>query len=361
MGKYSLENYNTFETYKIRPQPLLKVPENRGRGQITYLEFSWEELEASRGEYNIAPIVEAIAATVNPVLVIKPTKPSWLTNSIEECFASLIRRVGSSLSGNKKLTGVTISTVKESSREWEAYIDAFDNIPILVDLKNSKLIRYLKEKRIPFGLIVNCSEDNWIDCCEALARLGLQNTWEQRPVILHITDTIAGDHVQREHLRWHVGFSNLPMNMGYDFSLRRLISPKNISSKGALPLRFWFVNNGSAPCYHEFTLKILLQQGSTKYELTMNIDRKTWQLGDITHNEIVQLPEMKQGVYTLLAGIFFDDHMPMHLNLQGNVEKGFYELGRIEVDTNNRDDLFHAWDDFYPEGYYPLEDPKAPN
>jgi len=24
-------------------------------------------------------------------------------------------------------------------------------------------------------------------------------------------------------------------------------------------------------------------------------------------------------------------------------------------------DLAHAWEDFYPEGYYPLEDPKVPD
>lgn len=366
MGKYSLENYSTYETYIIRPQSLPKAPNNMGHGQINYLEFSWELLEANSGNYNIYSIIKAITKTLNPVLVIKPTRPSWLKDSIEEWFASLIRKVGSSLAENnpagyKNLTGVIISTVYESPRVWDAYIEAFGDIPILADIHNSRLIRYLQEKGIIFGLVVTCSEDNWIDCCEAFARYNLQNTWKQRPVLLHITDKVAGTNIQREYLRWHAGFTNLPMDVGYNFSPRRLTYPKNVSSKGALPLRFWFVNSGSAPCYQAFTLRIQLHQGDMKFELTMNIDRNAWKLGDITHNEIILLPEMKQGTYTLSVGVFFQNQIPMNLNIQGNEKNGFYELGMIEVDTNNRDDLFHAWNDFYPEGYYPLEDPKSPN
>jgi hypothetical protein len=358
MGKYSLENYYPYETYKIRPEPLPEAPVNIGRGEYSFLEYTWEELEPGRGNYSI--------------LVIKQDPPSWLKEAPsclkdhpEECFAHLIRRVGSSLAEEQKLVGVVITSAGDSIRTWDAYLEAFGNIPILAELENEKLIRYLKGKGHAFGLLVKCSENNWIDCCEKFAEHQLQNTWERMPVILQITEKAIGPNIHREGLRWHAGFANRPIDLGYNFTLRRMTYPKKIVGNGALPIRFWFVNTGSASCYKKFQLKLKLElqleSESTHYEFLLHTDQNAWKIDDITHNEILPLPELQEGSYLLSVGMFFPDGTPIHLDLQAKEKRGYYVLGTIEVDNSRTDDLYHSWDDFYPEGYYPLEDPQAPN
>jgi hypothetical protein len=392
MGKYSLENYYPYETYKIRPEPLSEVPLNIGRGEFSFLEYTWEELEPERGSYEITRIRESLSAIQNSILIINQAPPSWLKENIpclintrEECFAHLIRRVGSSLAEEQNIVGVVINAAGDSTRVWDAYLEAFDHLPLLAELEDDKLIRYLQGKGHSFGLLIKCNENNWIECCERLAEHQLQNTWERMPVSLLITDMMAGPNIRREGLRWHAGFANRPMNLGYNFTLRRLTYPKKIAGNGALPVRFWFVNTGSAPSYKKLQLKLKLefrqelpnnsqhvhsyesQQGNQyetenqHYDLLLHIDHNAWKIGDITHNEILPLPDMKNGNYLLSIGMFLSDGTPIHLDLQAKEKQGYYELGRIEVNNNLSDDLLHAWDNFYPEGYYPLEDPQVPN
>jgi hypothetical protein len=432
MGKYSLENYYPYETYKIRPEPLPEVPLNIGRGECSFLEYTWEELEPERGNYDITRIRERLSTIHNSILIINQDPPSWLKEDIsclknnrEECFAHLIRRVGSSLVEEPNIVGVVINAAGESTRVWDAYLEAFDYLPLLAELEDEKLIRYLQGKSHSFGLLIKCGENNWIECCEKLAEHQLQNTWERMPVILDITDGVTGPNIRREGLRWHAGFANRPMDLGYNYRLRRLTYPKKIAGNGALPIRFWFVNTGSAPSYKKLQLKLKLefrqellydshhehsyepQQGNpsepepgnlnkpkqehpydleqrTSYEpqqgnldvyqqvipsetvnieyyIPLHIDHNAWKVGDITHNEILPLPEMKNGIYLISVGMFLCDGTAIHLDLQAKEKQGYYELGKIEVTNNLSDDLLHAWDDFYPEGYYPLEDPQVPN
>lgn len=360
MGKYSLENYCSYETYKIRPKQLPVAPSNTGRGQVDFLKYSWKELEPERGSYDISRVVEEMSKAQNQILVIGQEAPSWVKEKPEEYFSHLIRRIGSLLKNKKEFIGVVVP-VSDSIRIWDAYIEAFDGTTLFAALEDEPFIRYLKDKGVPFGIIVTCSEDNWLDCCENFAKHQLQNTWQQMPVVLKITDQEAGPHIRREYFRWHAAFSNLPLDIGYCLTIRRLTYPKIVAGGGALPLRFWYVNNGSAPCYQEITLKLQLVREKTAYELPLQIDQRDWMLGDITHNEILPLPDLKDGIYQLSVGLFFADKSPVWLDLQANEERGYYKLGTIEVNNSLKTDLKYAWDSFYPDGYYPLEDPQAPN
>jgi hypothetical protein len=58
--------------------------------------------------------------------------------------------------------------------------------------------------------------------------------------------------------------------------------------------------------------------------------------------------------------LFRSDGNPIPLRIEAKQENGYYELGSIDVDPGLENNLLHAWDDFYPDGYYPLEDPQAP-
>ncbi|SET63052.1 hypothetical protein [Lacrimispora sphenoides] len=360
MGKYALEQYSPYETYKIRPLSLSKATVNPGRGQYRLVELTWEELEPHRGKYNLNRLKEALAEVHNPVLSIKQVLPAWLKKGQEESFKHLIRRVASVLN-NEKLIGVAVSMEDGSQGIWDAYLEAFEGIPLLVSLEQEALLQYLKDHESPFGLIVNCSEDNWISCCEKFAGYRLQNTWQRMPVLLQIEEESPGENIRREGLRWHAGLSNRFMDVGYDFSIRRLTYPKKIASKGALPLRFWFVNGGSAPCYLDYSLRLRLEKGGEQQEFVLNIDKGAWKVGDNTHNEIISLPILPLGEYGLSVGIFFADESPMELDIRMEEKDGYYRLGTVEVCKDTAVDLARAWDDFYPDGYYPLEDPQLPD
>lgn len=360
MGKYALEHYSPYETYKIRPLPLPKAPPNPGRGQYHLVELAWKELEPDRGKYDLMYLKKELSQVHNPVLLIRQTAPSWLGEGKEECFAHLIRRIVSALR-KEELIGVVVSADGEEQRVLDAYLESALSIPLFVNLEEEAVIQYFKEKGKPFGLLVNCGEDNWIDCCEKFAGYRLQNTWEEMPVLLYIEEELPGPNICRESLRWHAALSNRPLDIGYDFTIRRLTYPKKVAGEGALPVRFWLVNKGSAPCYQEYSLKLCLEGEKERYEFALNIDKSTWKQGDITHNEIIPLTALPGGKYCLSAGIFFSDRSPMQLDIQAEETGGFYRMGMVEVCQETAVDLTHAWDDFYPDGYYPLEDPKLPD
>jgi hypothetical protein len=368
MGIYSLENYEKYKTKTIRFKPQGKIPSNFGRGQIHYVKLPWASIEPDRGKFNLELINRELENVKNPVLVLVPEVPGWVKNYVPDSFAAFVRRVGSFMGGDRKLAGVVISTIYNSRTEWNGYIDSFDRTAIFADLENKELISYLKDNNMDFGLLVKCSEKNWIECCEGFAEQNLQHLWKKNPVLVHITDDVCGPAIGREIYRWHGGLSNKQLDLGYNISLRRVTYPEAVSSKGALPLRLWLVNMGTAKIYQPFKIKLrikpqeLQQPGDEdiSYELTLQGSTESWPAGDITHNEVLHLPDMESGTYTISIGLFLLDNTPIQLNNEKISLKGFYEIGTVSIDNKKRDELFNIWDTYYPEGYYPLEDPQTP-
>ncbi|CAH0119968.1 hypothetical protein PAE9249_02477 [Paenibacillus sp. CECT 9249] len=358
--QYSLERYEKYKTVKIRPRPLPRTPDNSGNGKLEYISFAWKDLEASRGEYTLEQIGKSLDNARNPILILSPEPPSWVKDRAEDYFASFVRKIGSYIGTDGRLAGVVISTLADSKEEWNAYMDSFETVPVLADLHHGRLIRYLQEQNREFGLLVRCGENNWIDCCEAFARQNLQHIWKTQPVVLHITDQHCGPHIRREAQRWHACLSNQDIGLGYDLQLRRLTFPETVSSGGSLPLRFWFVNAGSSRIYKEFDLSLLLKQGDLSYEIPIHAASHSWLTGDLVHNEIVPLPDMQPGTYTVSLGLFFKDRSYIRLAIQGEEAGGYYELGTVQVETTGEDPFSNIWDTYYPEGYYPLEDPQVP-
>ena len=360
MGKYSLENFSPYPVRIARPKPLAVSPENPGRGFAQVIECSWRELEPEKGCYMLDTLQKTAEAR-NPVLVLNPGQPDWgKPEDGEACFARLVRRAGSALLGGRKLAGVLIPPGTDSLEIREAYLAAFDKAPLLADIREEALIRFLQARGISFGLSVPCGEETWIDRCGAFARLSLQDTWEKAPVFVRVSDAEPGENISREVFRWHASLCDKDLDLGYCLTLRRATYPGKVSCGGAFPVRFWFVNTGSAPCYRDFTLKLRLKKEDCEEILPLSIRKENWKTGDIVHNEIVPLSITRPGTYTVWAGAFFGDGSPLKLCIQNREENGFYELGTVEADLLSRPELFTAWDSFYPDGYYPLEDPKAP-
>lgn len=360
MSQYSLENYEKYTTIKIRPEPLAIKEHVSNHGLFEYVALSWKELEPVRGEYRLEGIKEALHTARNPILVLTPELPLWVKDYADDYFAALIRKVGSYIDSDRRLAAVVISTLADSKEEWNAYIDSFETQTLLADLQNDRLIGHLRERSHGFGLLVKCSEENWIECCEAFARNNLQKVWKSYPVVLQVTDDVCGPHSRREAYRWHACLSNVDMGLGYNLTLRRLTYPETVFSRGSLPLRFWFVNTGSSRIYRKFQLWVRLKQGKVVYELPLIAATHSWLTGDLVHNEIIPLQDMPPGTYTLSLGLFFEDRSYISLNIRNQQQDGYYEAGTIQVEITDEDPLKNIWDTYDPEGYYPLEDPKLP-
>ncbi len=360
MGKYSLENYELYKTKKIRP--VLKASsDNYGRGPVNYITCSWADLEPRRGCYNMDFILEEVSKAFNPVLVIKPDYPDWIKDNPLECFARLIRRVGSCFMKREiMLIGIVITSISNSVVEWEAYIDGFKTVTLFADIHNYELIRFLKNKNQEFGLRISFGEANWIQACEDLACQNLQDNWERKPTLLHVLDEACGLQVKRQALQWHAGFSNKELDLGFHIALRKLTYPENVSSKGVLPVRFWFVNNGSAPCYGSLCINLQLVREDKIYVIPVPNSPVGWPVGDIIHNEKIPLPSLEEGIYSLAVGLFHKHNVPVGMGIDQKSTDGFYKMGDIRIDHVNRDYINNIWEHYYPEGYYPLEDPGEP-
>ncbi|MFC4597116.1 DUF4832 domain-containing protein [Cohnella hongkongensis] len=359
MGKYSLENYERYRTVKIRPEPLVEAHLNDGR--FNYVEVSWRRLEPGRGEYRPEPMLEAIRSAVNPVLVLVPDVPAWVDRDVSAYYGAMIRKVGSLVDSDRRLFGVLVRTLTDGEEEWNAYTEAFERTTLVADLHQERLIRRLRERGREFGLRIVCGEDSWLSSCEAIANQRLSGLWKRSPVLLHVTDPECGPNVRREARRWHAALSNVEAGLGWNAELRRLTYPHTVASGGSLPVRLWLVNSGTARLYADYRLKLRLAgRDGASVVIPLSARTREWTVGDIVHNEMAKLPEMAAGVYGIGIGLFDGEDRPLRLSIRGPATEGYYELGDVTVERTDRDPLENVWDTYYPDGYYPLEDPQAP-
>lgn len=356
---FTLDSYEKYETVLVRPQPRMQA--EPGSGRFTYVEAAWNELEPSRGTYVLEGMKEAMRAAARPILVLRPVPPSWAAEDPAGCYASFVRKVGSAVDADGLLEGVVITAVSDGPDEWNAFMDAFEAVPLLADLHLAEMIRHLQERGRAFGLLVSCSEANWVECCEAFARQQLQRVWRHSPVVLHVADSSAGPAVAREALRWHASLSNVDMGLGSRLALRRMTYAASAASGGSLPLRLWFGEAGSARRYRELALRLRLSREGAVYEIPLRADTQAWLTGDLVHNEMLRLPETVPGDYAVALGAFAEDGSPVRLPIEGQGDDGYYEAGTLRIEGLGVDPHLGIWDTYYPEGYYPLEDPKLPD
>lgn len=360
MGKYSLENYERYKTVKIRPEP----PEEAyvHGGLITYVDGSWKELEPERGVYRLEPLLEAIRSAEKPVLALSAEAPDWAGDEAADSYSEFVRKIGSLADSDGRLYGVLMTMLTDGEEQWDAYVEAFGRTTLFADLRQERLIRYLREQGREFGLRIVCGEDNWLNCCEAIARQRLSEVWKRKPVLLHVADPECGPNVRREARRWHAALSNVDAGLGWNAGLRRFTYPSTVASGGSLPVRLWLVNTGTSPVYEDLELKLRLvrRDGGDSYEIPLQARTSEWPVGDIVHNEIAELPGMPEGAYVVGIGLFDKEGRPVRFNIRGDHADGYYDAGEVSVVRIEGDPLANAWDTYYPEGYYPLEDPQAP-
>ncbi|WP_099204078.1 DUF4832 domain-containing protein [Scatolibacter rhodanostii] len=359
MGQYALEYYEKYKTHKIRPVISSRHPDNWGCKQFTPLHVSWQAIELKPGLFDISSVEKILLDVKNPLLILDLSPPPWAQEPLADLHKSFILKLGS-MFDKGQFIGVWLAPHQFSAMIADTFQSAFKNTPIIIDLTDTQAQNYFKYRNQPFGIQVSCLPEEFLSYRELFARQNLQHIWKSSPVILQMPKTAYTSETYTQAQKWHVSFSNVLMDTGYRLELRKLAYPKEVSSRGALPLRFWFVNTGTAPCYQTIRLKVRLSCDSNVYDISLKTENMSWSIGDIIYNEIVPLPEITVGEYTLSLGLWIEEHALQIAN-QLEFHHDFYMLGKILVDEQNRDDLFHIWDTYYPEGYYPLEDPQAPN
>ncbi|WP_020620920.1 DUF4832 domain-containing protein [Paenibacillus daejeonensis] len=356
---FSLDNYEQYRTVTIRPRVMALGTEDLERGRADLLAWTWRELEPERGRYQLSAMLLAIRQAAHPVLLLRPEPPDWATANTAACYAALIRKVASILDGREAVAGVVILAPEDSREVWDAYADAFTIIPVLADIHQPAVIRHWRQRGLDFGLFIRCSEDNRLGCCEAMARARLHHVWKRQPVVLDITNTTCSQALLRDIRRWHVSLANLPLGLGSRLELRRLTYPEQVASGGTLPLRLWLVNTGTAGLYRPGVMKLRLSGSDDSCELTLAAHPQQWLIGDIVHNEMLRLPNLTAGRYRVHIGLFGSDRRVIPLGIEGQAEDGYYDAGTLTI-ADEADQLVNIWDTYYPEGYYPLEDPQVP-
>lgn len=357
---YSLESYAKYRTVTVRPRLAAETPADRERGSCDFIELDWSILEPERGVFLLDELKGALHSASNPVLVLRPDLPSWVPAEPASYYASFVRKIGSMADRVGGLAGVVISSLAGGKEEWNAYADAFEAVPILADLHNPGLIRHLRSRNRAFGLLIRCGDENRIECCEAMAREGLHHLWKSQPVVLQLADSDCGLALERDAHRWHASLANAKLGLGCRLELRRMTYPETVSSGGSLPVRLWLVNSGSVKMYRPSVLKLRLRRGDDVWELPIAADTRAWLTGDIVHNEALTLPALPAGAYRVSLGLFDGESSPVPLHIEGLGEDGYFEAGTMEIEESV-DRLLNIWDFYYPEGYYPLEDPQVPD
>lgn len=233
------------------------------------------------------------------------------------------------------------------------------SLPILT-INNEDGITTARRAHLSFALLLEVSDATRLDVATRIAQLCLQRHWERQPVYAAINGKVT-PLLLDDLLRWHVRGANTEALPGCDLQLRRLICAHTLSTMGAMPLRLWFVNAGHCPIYEPLFCFIHLRGANIRADLPLQTDPFLFRkLGDIVHNEVLNLPQLPSGEYCLSLSLRDSQGQVFKLNLADEHENGSYVLGTLMVDQQPRPELFNIWDNYYPEGYYPLEDPKEP-
>ncbi len=381
-----MENpYEIYKTTKVRPRKIKWVLGNPGTGKLPTTVVEWAKAEANRGEYDFSVLDAALAEAkrcgkVVALRVCAKEIPAWAgecPNQRALCYACFIRELSSRYDTNPLLYTVDV-TLPEcecviSEPNLHTVVDAFLSFNFtykLISIKCGRVAKYLSDTDMRgVGLVLDARDGDWEYFGEQLAKLNFQDIWEYSPIRLIAKD--VDEKLQAEATRWHVSIIDVTgevddvwaENLGYRLEIRRITHPATISTGGALPLRFWMTNVGTAPCYDDVRLYTRLTRPDIDDECTIEHDFNCmgWIPGDAIFNEIVTVDPLPTGHYTLEFGFFnADSETPVILGVENRLSDGFYFFSEIDLDDTERPEMYDAFDVVYPDGYYPLEDPKIP-
>ena len=153
---------------------------------------------------------------------------------------------------------------------------------------------------------------------QQLARGGLQDVWQTRPVALETCGVPEQWHqwnyplkpILDQALRWHAStinikssripadwkaaFDTFQKQIGYRFVLKKLDYPSHVTRGSMAAVNMWWFNAGVAPVYRSYTLALSI--GDTVIALDTDIRR--WLPGDAVYENTIAVPrELAPGRY----------------------------------------------------------------
>lgn len=360
MGKYSIKEYMKYPMTVVRPVAK-KEAEKSVSAVYTRTVLSWRDIETERGRFDLGKVEEILQGHQNHLIYLQLDPPEFAGKETEVYQASFIHKMASFLEHQETIAGIYFDYTKKCPTVYEAFAESFSKKPLILDVFDQDSQDWFRVNRKDFGLLIHTGEEKLLDVGEALARGNLTAVWENKPIFVENTDS---DHrfQKAEAARWHGRYSKYDSFLGPYYELRRVTYSRECSSGNHLPVRIWMVNQGTSPNYDEVSFKLKLKAKDTGEEtaLLLKENAPLKHIGDLVHNEILPLPKLTKGTYDVFLGLFKEDQESVPLNITNRSSEGYYHLGEIEVLAEGMRDYQNIWEDFYPEGYYPLEDPQTP-
>lgn len=326
MGKYSLDAFETYPLVKLRP-PM-----------------------AAPGDTSFTLISSPAEARGNGPFVLRPELPGG-----PDAACAALAQMTCIPSGNVRPDAVVASGCGFPDAALpaiaKAYLQGFPGIPLL-SAPDDPLMAYLPDA----GLWL---EPDWgiLPLRLAIARNRLERRWRQHPVYARTASPLT-EEVRQALVRWHCTACNMPGPWGPQMALRRLMFPRDLTAGAEAPFRMWWQNLGTAPLYGPANALLFLEKNGRLFPLTGNMPVEC-HLGDTTCNPLLTLPELPDGEYALLCALEFGGkRLPLSMKVPNR--DGLYSIGAVHLDHIPRPYLRTMWQAQYADGYYPLEDPAAP-
>lgn len=265
-------------------------------------------------------------------------------------------------------TDVPMPTTENTVRIIDAYISAFPDTPLVMQLDHIAGMKYAA--RSGLGWRVDCWGDlggfskTWCHMRsvypQALKETGSEDLWRKAPVALETCWDMRKWQAEKWDidliLKWaldkHATYINnkseevpgalvpkvqaFVRKLGYRFALRSAAFPAEAAPGGPLPVKLAWANVGVAPCYYDFHPAVALADASGKVVWSKAFTESTtrdWLPGEFATDLAATVPTtVAPGPYTLLVGVTRDDAVPaVRLAIEGRREDGWYPIGAVTL------------------------------
>ncbi len=322
----------------------------------------------------------------------KPDFPFWQidpnNSDYAPCWARFVRALAGHLDGHPIIASIDTALVgawgEGGGTEFlepetmhllaDAYLDNFHRTPLQCMLHDPRSVAYMRAKGRPLGFRVDCLGDmggfhgkKWSHMLDFypqnIQNFGMDKAWERGPVVFEACWTMRDwynngwdiSYIIDESLKWHISSFNskgCPVpeewqdevgrwvgRMGYRLEPRRVIVPEEAKAGEPLRVRSLWVNTGTAPCYHPFSLCYrLMDRGGQAHHYFSPADIRTWLPGqDILLDDCVAVQGLPAGHYSLALGIEtgITGFEPLALAAQG-CSRGYLPCGQVEIKDTMR-------------------------
>jgi len=298
-------------------------------------------------------------------------------------WGELVAEAGRRYDGNPNLDSVDISSVGYWGEGWSHYMPLFQYQKELIDIwleafpRTTLLMNFDEQQALTYGTEHGAG---WrLDCLgdmrtsstnpyfpaemleiypQQIVRAGIQKIWERSPVSLETCYTVAGwkergydlGYILEQALRWHVStvniksapipsewkaeFDTFQKKIGYRFNLRRLEYSKVVAPGSMMPVHMWWLNEGVAPIYKEFSLAMELRSPKMAAVIPVPVDIRKWLPGDAVYDGSLYVPEnLAEGNYDVRIAMLDprSGKPAIRLAVEGRQEDGWYAMGSLTV------------------------------